>query len=169
MHIFSDNTCVCRFWTFKMLFPPKADPACFVSYSLKTGNSAQESLFHFLNCLRTANRTDGFLNGTLVDMTTLSATLMVPDQFINGKILTAARGTHDTSLTLTPYGNNRKSYTCQGSAYHPVLHSGCLCGLTVSRTVKITSQKGPDKDLGTVHFPAVPAGRFPRFIITVIA
>jgi hypothetical protein len=41
--------------------------------------------------------------------------------------------------------------------------------MTVFLTVKITSQKGPDKDLGTIHFAAIPEGRFPRFIITVIA
>jgi len=110
----------------KMLFSAKADPAGFVSYQLKKRNSAQESIFHFLHCLRTANRTDGFLYGTLVDMTTLCAMLMVPDQFINSKILTAASGTHDTSLTITPYGHNKKNIIlnfltviCQQKLYTP--------------------------------------------------
>ena len=150
----TDNNCVCRFWTFKNAIPGESGilPVLFLTIS-KTGCSAQERWFlHVLNCLWTAYGTDGFLYSTLVDMTTLSAMLMVPDQFINSKILATARGTHDTSLTITS-----------------VVHSGCLCGLTVFRTVKITSQKGPDKDLGTIHFTAIPAGRFPRFIITVIA
>ncbi len=55
---------------------------------------------HILNILRPAYRTDRFLYGTLIDMTTLSAMLMVPDKFINSKILASARGTHDASLII---------------------------------------------------------------------
>ena len=41
--------------------------------------------------------------------------------------------------------------------------------MAVFRTVKITSQEGPEKDLGAIHFTTIPAGRFPCFIIAVVA
>jgi hypothetical protein len=36
-------------------------------------------------------------------MATLIAMVIVPDKFINRKILAAARGTHDTSPHVIPY------------------------------------------------------------------
>ena len=83
-------------------------PDLFLTF--KKQESAWERWFlHLLNRLRTAYRTDGFLYGTLVAMTTPGAMLMVPNQFIKGKILASARWTHDASRTITPYRHNKKN------------------------------------------------------------